>query len=159
VGFNTLNDLIEFVPPRIDFIGAIAPPVAPAPLRADRPYFFPFSPVAVGDIYLMLPYYGRRYAHLNVVNSNDGAAPNLTYELSGINFSQGLTVADNATTVGLTKASTTVIGSVAVAPTETKNIIADAADGVFDFLQVKISGAGLADRNTTLRVLVSDRKA
>jgi hypothetical protein len=159
-------DGIEFIPPRIDMIGYLSSPPAITPRRADRQYFFPFiSLPAGGSVYFLLPYYGRRYAHINFVNKSQiapGPAGN-TYDLnmSGVTFSQGAILDDTNAIIPGSKAGETALGATLTVgtPAVGNRVVRATADGMFDYLQVEVSlNAGVAypDYSTTLRVTVSD---
>lgn len=151
------NDFVAARPiPNIDILQYLDEPSALAPMRDDRVYFFPFISTGVPpqDAFYILPYYGRRYCHINLVNRNAGVTT-YTATVLGINLSAGTTT---TAPVGRNKAGETALGVLSAASLATDNLIIDASDGLFDLISIQLANSvGLFDPDSTLRITVSDR--
>jgi hypothetical protein len=148
--------------PRIDVFSYLSPPEGFAPLRDDRQYFYPFVAAAglMGDAYYLLPYYGRRYGHLNFTNLSDANEPDITYTLTvvGINLSAGKQDVSGQVPGG-EKAAETPLGTLVVAEGTTSDLVITAEkDGLFDLISIRMStNIGLQDLNSSMRFTVSDK--
>jgi hypothetical protein len=151
------------VSPRIDLLAYLSDPAFLPAGRADRQHFFPYvqtSP-STGVGWVILPFYGRRYAHANFMNLH--ATVTYTVTLFGVCLSAGTTAG------GATKQSETTLGNVVLAPNAVGNIVHAAVPqlagnpgGLYDLLEVRVSAdtpiAAQFDFNSTLRVTVSDQE-
>lgn len=85
--FSVDNDAIEFVNPILDVLQYFSDPPNIAPQRADKRYLFQDFDFIPGDgsFYLVLPYWGRRYAYIQLQNaSNTGDVA--TVSVLGVNY-------------------------------------------------------------------------
>lgn len=153
---------IARVRPSIDLLGYFSDPASLPFGRADRQHFFPYvqtSPTT-GVGWVIVPFYGRRYAHVNFMNL-DGAVT-YTVTLFGVCLSLG------TTSGGASKQSETQLGQVVIAPGAVGNILHTASPqlagnpgGLYDLLEVRVLAAPTIgttnDFNSTLRVTVSDQ--
>lgn len=143
--------------PRIDLFAYLSDPSGYAPLRDDRLYSFPFiSTASPADAFYILPYYGRRYGHVEFTNLQ--ASPQVyTITVLGINLVAGVQAAGSVDP-GANRARETALGVLDVVSGSTGNLIITQADGLFDLLTVQIEGtSGFLELNSSLAVTVSDR--
>ncbi len=144
--------------PFVDIISYLSEPAGFAPGRADRTFFYPFITVGIAPqaVYFILPYYGRRYANISVVNRNTSGVLDYTLDVLGVNLSAGTTFSAPA---GRSKASEKTLGVLSAAAGVTDDlVITAAADGMFDLLSIRLTAAGaILDEDSTLRIVVSDR--
>lgn len=145
--------------PMIDIVTYLRKPNGLAPLRDDKEFFFPFistAGIGVADAYYILPYYGRRYGHINLVNLDDTANV-YTLTVWGVNLSVGAQTASGLTPGG-SKAAESPLGTLVAGAGVTDDLVINAnTDGLFDLLALRLVGSlGAADPNSTLRVTVSD---
>jgi hypothetical protein len=144
--FNPATDAIQFVPPLMDVIEYFTPPGPLAPQREDRMFEFQNYPVVLQRFYLVLPYYGRKYASVNFTNK-DALLPN-TFGIVGLNYA--ITQDDQPNAY---HQETTIVAPTAVAAGASLNKqITSAVDGTFDALVFNLTLAGPAP----LRVTMSD---
>lgn len=144
--FDPTNDKINFVAPRLDVIEYFKPQSSLTPNREDKEFTFQNYPVVLGRFYLVLPYYGRRYAYCELTN-RDQVTPN-TFGLVGVNYA--ITQDDSATPY---HQETTLSAPAVVAPNgQAVRIVRADSDGMFDALVISLTGSGPAP----LRVVMSD---
>jgi hypothetical protein len=151
--------LMARVAPRVDLLAYLSDPASLPAGRADRQHLFPYvqtSP-STGVGWVILPFYGRRYAHVNFMNLHDTVTYTVT--LFGVCLSAG------TTSGGATKQSETTLGSVVLAPGAVGNIVHIATGtpgGLYDLLEVRMSAdtpIGIGnDFDSTLRVTTSDQE-
>lgn len=144
--FNATNDQIQFVAPRMDVIEYFKPISSLTPGRTDKEFTFQNYPVVLGRFYLVLPYYGRKYAYCEFTNRDQVLAN--TWGIVGVNYA--ITQDDSTTPY---HQETTIQSPVAInANNQATRIIKASSDGMFDALVFSITGAGPAP----LRVVMSD---
>jgi hypothetical protein len=92
-GFDEENDGLVLETPIIDIIQCFSPTPSIQSQRADKTYYYDTLPFKSSNIcYLLIPYYGRRYASIAIQNtSHDEEDPTLiagklNVQISGINF-------------------------------------------------------------------------
>lgn len=93
-GFDAVNNGLVYEQPEIDIIQAFAPAPGISGIRVDKDYYYDTLPFpGTGTLcYLLIPYYGRRYASIQIQNrSHANATPTviagkLNVSISGINF-------------------------------------------------------------------------
>jgi hypothetical protein len=93
-GFDADNNGLVFEQPEIDIIQAFAPAPGILGARVDKTYYYDTIPFPGEGIisYALVPYYGRRYASIQIQNrSHNTATPaniagKLNVTVSGINF-------------------------------------------------------------------------
>jgi hypothetical protein len=146
--FNPATDIINFVAPRLDVIQYFKPLASIGPARIDKEWVFQNYPVVTGRYYLVLPYYGRKYAYVEFTNK-DALFPN-TFGVVGVNYA--ITQDDSPNPYHQEK---TLLAPVAVpASGQVSRIIMAASDGMFDALVFGFTLSGPAP----LRVVMSDRE-
>lgn len=150
---------IARVRPSIDLLAYLSDPAFLPPGRADRVHLFPYlqTSTVTGVGWVIVPFYGRRYASIALVNLH----ATVTYSMTvfGATLSVGTTSPG-----GLSKQGEFPIGGATVAaPGVTANKVITAADGLYDLLEVRVA-ADVAigtsnDFNSTLKITVSDQEA
>jgi len=167
---NPFND--DFVAsrpkPNIDIVAHLSEPSVISPNRDDREYFYPlmssFKGQLAGDQYYILPYYGRRYCHINLANRSQLGVSSYTLTVLGINLSIGAVLDNTAIppipiVAGANKAGETSLGTVTALAGETKDLVFGKNQGLFDLLSIQISDTETGfDPNSSLRVTVSDKE-
>jgi hypothetical protein len=144
--FNPATDAINFVAPRLDVIEYFKPLGSVTPGRDDREHVFQNYPVVLGRFFLVLPYYGRKYAYIELTNRENIGAN--TVGVVGLNYA--ITQDDSATPY---HQETTLLTPTAVASgAQVTRIIKATSDGMFDALVISMTSAGPAP----LRVIMSD---
>lgn len=145
-GFG-VNDTIQFVAPQFEVYQYFQPTTPPAG-RVDKSYLFQDYDLTIGTQYIVVPFYGRKYAYCQFSNWN-AVEPN-TYGIMGVNF----TITQNASPTAY-RQITTIRAAAAVAGggTTVTNIITATNQGQFDALVFSITNPGPAP----LRIRVSDR--
>lgn len=143
--FVANTDSIEFVAPRLDVVEYFAPAASLGPCRTDRSFVFQ-DYAASGTFFLVLPYYGRKYAYIDFTNRS-GALAN-TFGIIGVNY----TITQNDTPNPYHQ-ETVIRAPAAVAPAASvTKIITAGTLGMFDALVFSFTDDGPAP----LRVIVSD---
>lgn len=144
--FNPATDIINFVPPKLDVIEYFKPQNSLTPGRDDKSFVFQnYPPVVGGRFYLVLPYYGRKYAYVEFTN-RDALFAN-TFGIVGVNY------AISQDNVSPYHQETTLLAPTAVAAAgQVTRLITAGADGMYDALVFSLTLAGPAP----LRVLMSD---
>lgn len=145
-GFNPITDKIVLEVPILDVIQYFKPQDVMPAVRADKVFYYQTLPFGSRDTYVLIPFYGRRYAHIQAKNNT---AVDQSITIDGLNY----TIAD-ITTPGPTLQSITTVTVIATTATFSK-VVTQAANGRFDMLQVKFT-AGAATANLSLKVTVSD---
>jgi hypothetical protein len=143
--FNPATDAIEFVPPRLDVIEYFKPLGSVTPGRDDKKFLFQNYPVVLGRFFLVVPYYGRKYASVQFTN-RDALLPN-TFGIVGVNF----VISQDDVQPYHQEVTLRAPAAVAAGGTVTREITA-AADGMFDALVFSLTLSGPAP----LSVVVSD---
>lgn len=145
---------IQYFPPRLDVLGYFNAPPSVIPERHDRiiqmQYFQP--PSVVGQkSWVIIPFYGRRYAYFNVVNR---IGAQLTLEVRGITFSQN----DTVTTPTEGAAEEQLVASMALADNA---VFEDEwtvdSEGMFDCLAIAYSTAANPVGPAPTRLILSDK--
>lgn len=144
--FNATNDKIAFVAPRLDVIEYFKPIASLTPGREDKEFTFQNYPVVLGRFYLVLPYYGRKYAFCELTN-RDQVTPN-TVGIVGVNYA----ITQDDSTTPYHQESTILAPTAVAANGKVTRIIRAATDGMFDALVISLTGSGPAP----LRVVMSD---
>jgi hypothetical protein len=83
-GFNVANDALDFIVPRFDVIQYFKNMPSVVPTRSDKKYDWKYYDTIPGIQWIIVPYYGRKYAMLDLENWD----PLVTAEvqLRGVNF-------------------------------------------------------------------------
>ena len=131
-------DVLRIIPPQLDVIQYFTAVPSLATGRSDRTYMFqtleaPVQPNAQGN--LMIPYYGRRYAFIEVTNRTDLTDPtSIDLAIYGVNFAYSVATPANQQTHQVTtiRALTPL-----VANAQTIQIITAETDGMFDYLLIQ----------------------
>ncbi len=144
--FNAATDQILFVPPRMDVIEYFKPLGSVTPGRDDKEFVFQNYPVVLGTFYLVLPYYGRKYAYVEFTN-RDQVLSN-TFGIVGVNYA----ITQDDTTVPYHQETILRAAAAVTANSQATRIIRSTTDGVFDALVMNLTLSGPAP----LRVLMSD---
>lgn len=143
--FDKVTDSIEFVAPRLDVMEYFAPAQSLGPCRTDRSFVFQDYGVS-GTFFLVLPYYGRKYAYIDFTNRN--TVESNTFGIIGVNYT--ITQDDSANPY---HQETVLRAPAAVAPgASVTKIITAGTTGVFDALVFSLDNNGPAP----LRIVVSD---
>jgi hypothetical protein len=143
------GDAIQFVPPVLDVIQYFTPLASVVPSRINKEFVFQNYVVPSGQtLYIVVPYYGRKYAFVNFTNRNNTQTN--TFGIIGVNYA--ITQDDSATpyhqeTVIRAAAAVAVNGSVG-------QIIKASTTGMFDALVFSLNNGGPAP----LRIDVSDQE-
>lgn len=141
VGYGVGDQLVQ-IPPRLDVIEFFEPTDI-VPARNDRVFSFQELPIPVADCFVVLPYWGRKYASCRFTNLTPG---NATITILGVNYYQ------NDTGTGLE----TQLDTGVVATTASRSFVLKAGThGMFDALVVKIS-AVTPGNPTPLTIITSD---
>lgn len=144
-GFNALIDLISYFTPRLDVIQYFTQQSSSiVSARNDKSYLIQniFAPVIpTGDHFLMIPYWGRRFAQIQLTNKNKTGEPTTgawSFAVSGVTFgiSGSASVANNDT--DFTQITTIIADAVVPAQTTVLKRITSFSDGVFDMLMLRI---------------------
>lgn len=141
------GDTVLFVTPKLDVIQYFQPVNSLGPERNDITHVFQNYDIDAGTLYIVVPYYGRKYAFVEFTN-RDSLLPN-DFGISTVNYA----ITDNGG--GNPYHQETVIraaAAVAAGATVT-DIVTATADGMFDALVFSISQPGPAP----LRIIMSDR--
>lgn len=141
------EDLIEFIAPRLDVIQYFANQPSLVPARQDKSYLFQnYILGAGGTLYLVVPYYGRKFAYVNFTN-RDTVVP-ITIGYFGLNYA---ITDDFSANPYHQEVPIRAPAAVAAGATISERVTA-AAVGMFDALVFSINGAGPAP----LKIVVSD---
>jgi hypothetical protein len=146
--FNATTDAIQFVPPLLDVIQYFTPLASVVPARINKEFVFQNYVVpSGGTLYIVVPYYGRRYAFVNFTNRNN--VQNNTIGIIGVNYA----ITDD-TSPNPFHQETTILVPTLVAPNASiRRIIRATADGMFDALVFSLTNGGPAP----LRIDVADQ--
>lgn len=143
----TSDDAIDFAAPVLDVIEYFDPLGSLGPARPDKTWFYQNYIVPSGHLlYLVVPFYGRRYAYINFTNRNNVTAN--TFGITAVNYA----ITDDATPNPYHQETTIrAAASVAVNGSVTQ-IIRASTTGVFDALIFSLTNSGPAP----LRIVTSD---
>lgn len=145
--FNPAIDAIQFISPVLDVVEYFKPQDSLGPGRIDKEFSFQNYPVVTGRFYLVVPYYGRKYASINITNRDQVVA--LTVGVVGLNYA--ITQDNSAKPY---HQETTIVSPTAIAANgRLLRVIKADTDGMFDALVFSFNGPGPAP----LRIDVSDR--
>lgn len=144
----TPNDTISFVTPVLDVIQYFnSPPGALVPARVDKVYEFQNYQLGVGTFYMVIPYYGRKYAYINFTN-RDQVVPN-TFGIIGVNYA----ITQNIPASLAYHQETVIRAPAAVAANASVTVrVTAGSSGMFDALVFSVTSSGPAP----LRIVVSD---
>lgn len=151
-GFNALTDLMIFNTPQLDVIQFFTPQSGLQSTRNDKTFYAADVPIlGIGGVtYIVLPYYGRRYAYCEVSNfSTGGPPPALTYGIIGVNFA----ITDDTGTARHQQTTLLAPAGVAGGGGQNTKIITATTNGMFDVLVFSFSGSGIVPQ---FKVIVSD---
>jgi hypothetical protein len=166
-GVATEVDFVEIVQPVLDVIQYFSPQQSLPPARNDKTYTFQelrleTAPAAGGSIAYIFPYYGRKYASIEVANCS---ADTINVAINGVNYvyTDDVTGPQHTETVLTTTTNLlhAVAGDGSIIPSTSglKRVITAAADGMFDALVVMVafdSAVAANSHNVPLKVVVSD---
>lgn len=150
-GFG-VTDKIAFIAPRLDIIQYFSDIPDVAPQRVDRRYYFQSYEAVAGTQYIVLPYYGRRYAYICARNANttdtcDFGIQGLSYAITDDSAAATAAHFHQVTTLRAVAALAANGGQAAVTVTAGKQ-------GSFDAIVVSITKTP-----TVLKVVFSDVEA
>lgn len=138
-------DRVLFVAPVLDVIEYFKPIESLTPGRQDKEFVFQNYDIAAGTLFIVVPYYGRKYCFTQFTNRE--VTPN-TFGISTVNYcispDGGSNPYHQETTI---RAPAAVAGGATVT-----TLIKAGTQGMFDALVFSISGEGAAP----LRILMSD---
>jgi hypothetical protein len=150
-GFSVLNDKFNVVTPRLDVIQYFSTPPTLLPARNDKTYNFQNIVTGVSptfNSYLMIPYWGRKYAMVELTNKSTGATG---FSLSGVNF------AVSPSSAGYTQITTIVADAPIGVNAQVSALVKSDAHGMFDMLMLTFHRVNAADVVMgPVRVFVSD---
>ena len=142
------GDSIEFIAPQLDIIEYFAPLSSLVPPRRDKEFPFQNFVVPAGHkLYLVVPYYGRKYCYINFTNRNNTQLN--TFGITAVNYA--ITQDDSAHPY---HQETTILAPAAVAANggTLTQIVKASTTGVFDALVFSLTNSGPAP----LRIVMSD---
>lgn len=146
--FNPDTDSIEFVAPQLDIVQYFAPQASVIPPRRDKEFVFQnFIVPSGGKLYLVVPYYGRKYGYVDFTNRN--STQTNTFGITAVNYA--ITQDDSGNPY---HQETTIHAPASVAANggTVTQIINAGTTGVFDALVFSFSNSGPAP----LRIMTSD---
>ena len=145
--FNSLTDSITFVTPVLDIIQYFNQQPSLISPRVDKTYEFQNYAITGGTLYIVVPYYGRKYCYVNFTNREPVIGN--TFGILGVNFA-----ITQDTTPSTAYHQETVIRAPAVVTTNNSATVRIGAGltGMFDVLVFSVNAAGPAP----LRIVVSD---
>lgn len=146
-GFNPVQDKIVFETPVLDVIQYFTPNQAPNTSRVDKTYEYDQLPFGLDDCFVLIPYYGRKYAFVKYRNKTDQA---IDLSIDGLNW----TITEDGPTITSIRAAAAV-----AAGAEAEKVITAEANGLFDYLQITFNPAAAFAGTNQLRVTVSDTVA
>ncbi len=151
IGYNPADDAISFTVPVLDVIQYFVDPPSLIPGRSDKDYQFKwYSPAIIGSgvQWIILPFYGRKYANLQIANFNGAGA--FTWQVRGVDF----VIEDNPAQ----HIETVLQAPVAVANSGGRDdlVVRATVNGMFDVLAIGITG-GIGP--LPLRVQTSDTES
>lgn len=144
-GWVEANDRLDIVSPRLDVIQFFSPPAALPGLRNDKTFFTQNVPWPTAKYNLAIPYFGRRYANVTLMNVS---GVGFTFNLFGLTF-----------LYGTDSVLTTIDGGVTVAfgGTPYRKVVKATTDGMFDMLLLQFDpDSAPSSTQTLIRVVVSD---
>jgi hypothetical protein len=145
-GFVPADDSIDFQPPILDFVQYFNDPPSLMPQRSDKQFLFK-AWVNTGVNWLVLPFYGRKYAYLQIENHDAVAAA--TWQVLGVSYS--------ITPDPDKHLEKTLQAPVAIAAgAEDDLVIRAATSGVFDAIVIGIDYSALTSFELPLRITISD---
>lgn len=153
----TEGDPIEFVAPVLDVIQYFSPQASLASHRADRRYYFQMIVPAQGSVntsFLVLPFYGRKYAAIYVTNLNP--TDTFTLTLFGVNF-----LINDAGFSGVPAQEVETLAPQAILPRKTFAALGDAVSpGMYDAIVISVANlSGSADGHAAvIRATFSDEE-
>ncbi len=145
--FASTTDSIEFVPPQLDMIQYFAPLPSLVTPRSDKSFVFQNYKVGAGGRdYIVVPYYGRKYAYIQFTNR--APLTSNSFGIIGVNYS--ITQNDSPNPYSQETALRVPAG---VAANASVTLVVTAQNqGMFDALIFSVTDAGPAP----LRVVMSD---
>jgi len=143
--FVAPTDQITFISPVLDVIQYFSDPGTLTPSRVDKEYQFQ-NYIVSGTLYIVVPYYGRKYCYVNFTNRNT-VSPN-TFGITGVNYA----ITDDSS-VNPYHQETVIRAPAAVGAGATVTVrITAGLTGMFDALVFSVNNNGPAP----LRIVVSD---
>jgi hypothetical protein len=138
---------VDTIPPVLDVIQFFGPP--PASLdgrRKDKRYYFQQLPSnGVDDYYLIVPYYGRRYANIKLWNCPG------TLEIMGMSYAQAAGALDQIVRLALAS-------PIPNPPITSQWVITAGAHGMHDALVLRFTG-DTTSQPTPLSIILSDNES
>lgn len=144
------GDIMQFIPPVFDVIEYFTSLPSVVPPRINKEFVFQNYPVSGGHtLFLVVPYYGRRYAFVNFTNRNFTDAN--TFGIIGVNYA----ITDDSSANPYHQ-ETVIRAPAAVAANggTVRQIIKSSTDGMFDALVFSFTNGGPAP----LRIDVYDQE-
>lgn len=140
------GDSIQFATPVLNVVQYFSDPGALVPARVDKTYLFQ-NYVISGTLYIVIPYYGRKYAYINFTNRN-AVTPN-TFGIMGVNFA----ITNDAVPATAYHQETVIRAAAAVnAGVSVTQRITAGSTGMYDVLVFSVTDVGPAP----LKIVVSD---
>lgn len=154
IPFATALRRVDVITPVLDVVQYFNP-VGLTPGRNDKEYQFQFLPFSDDIVfyYVIIPFYGRKFASITVKNGRPAGRPNLVVTAFGVTY---------AMSSELSSAAATAISSVSitVSPGVSDTAVIQASvDGMFDAIVLSFTGGGALDQpdnNCLARIRVSD---
>lgn len=142
-GFAAGNDTFVRENPIIDIVEYFREPGTLEPARSDKLYYYENLPFGADDCFLMIPFYGRRRATVNAVNTGANV---MQVTMFGVNFRIDETTLASETQLDQDNVAAGAIG---------RQVLNAETDGFYDYLLFQFNPTGAS--NVSLRVNVSDR--
>lgn len=122
--------------------------------RNDKEYNIQFfQQVAIATTFVMIPFYGRRYAMLQTTNFT---GTDFVWKVTGINFEITDTPTNNFNQEAILQTTQTVVGFGG----SRLKVVKSSTDGMFDYLRIDMTGLPTfpGPQPTPLKVIVSDEE-
>lgn len=146
--FNANTDQIQFIAPQMDVIQYFTPLASVLPQRIDKSFVFQNYNINAGTLFVVVPYYGRKYCYIGLTNRNTTTAT--TFGILGVNYAITNDAGNNPyhqETVIRAPATVAANGGAVT------RIVRAGTEGVFDALVFSLTNGGPAP----LRITMSDQ--
>lgn len=150
-------DPIEFVAPVLDVIQYFSPQQSLTPQRNDKRYYFqtivPGGEGATNTKFMILPYYGRKYA--SICCTNIAFIETFSISILGVNY----LVNDASSSLIRAQETVLVTATPITARATHQEVIVATLDGVFDALVISLATSGATlSLTAVLRIVFSDEE-
>lgn len=142
-------DEIQFIAPRLEILTYFYQPTNLTPWRNDKEFNFQNYVDAGGTLYIVVPYYGRKYCYVNFTNRN--TVQSNTFGILGVNYA----ITDDSGSNPYHQETVLLEPAAISSGDSVTKIIRASTNGMFDALVFSVDDAGPAP----LRIAVSDRES